>query len=90
MAVVFRVLFGGTELTNVFTSFVLVAVPLNDPCTAMGFMEVDLLFGARVLLGKREPLCDSVMVGVRKVSITVLVKPALNKINEQNNMLEDV
>ena len=79
MALVVGVLFGGTELTNVFTGSVLVAVLLNDPCVVKGFMEVGLLFGARVLLDKIEPLCDSVVVVVRKVSIDVLVKPVLNK-----------
>ena len=77
VAVVVGVLFGGTELTNVFTGSVLVAVLLNDPCVVKGFMEVGLLFGAGILLGKTEPLCDSVVVGVRKVD--VLVKPVLNK-----------
>ena len=73
VAVVVGVLFGGTRLTNVFTGSVLVAVLLNDPCVVRGFMDV----GTRVLLGKMEPLCDSVTVGVRKVSIEVLVKPML-------------
>ena len=81
MAVVVGVLFGGTKLTNVFTVSVLVAVLLSDPCVVMGFVAVDLLFGARVLVGKTEPLCDSVVVGVRKVSIEVLVKPMLIKIH---------
>ena len=78
VAVVVGILFGDTKLTNVFTGFVLVTVLLNDSCVAMGFMVVDLLLFAKVLVGKTEPLCDSVLVGVKKVSIEVLVKPKKN------------
>ena len=43
-------------------------------------IEVELLFGARILLGKTEPLCDSIVVVqvIVQVSIEVHVKPVLH------------
>ena len=52
---------------------VLVGVLLTD---LEGFIDVGILF---ILLSKGELLCDSVFVAVRKVSIEVLLNPALLK-----------
>ena len=79
VTVVVGVLFGGTELTNVFTGSVLVAVLLNL-CGVESFIDVDLLFVARVLLSKTELLCDSIVVAVENKPIKVLVRPVLNTV----------
>ena len=79
------VLLRDAELSDVMECFVVaivVGVLLSDLCVVDGFIDINILFGARVLLSKTESLSDSTVVVEKNEPTELLVIPVL-KISRQ-------